>query len=459
MKEARYSQWLRPFVFLGDLAVLNAIFLVLYTSEHYLVATYMVSWFVFLGVVNISWLIIVFYTNPYRISRVFYFSRVVRDIVYTVFQHFLVTATAIFFLGLELVHLWGLPAVYLVLLVFMVVWRLALFRALQILREKGYNYRRVVIIGYGAIAKQLQDFFDKHPEHGYRFVGFFDDLNDHPSVLGKVDSLDQYLQNNPVDEVYCCLPYMKYGTIKKIISIGEDRLVKVKLITDFRGFASRNLALERFEHIPVLNVSSLPLDDRRNQVIKRVFDVLFTMLTTVLFFSWLFPIIAIIIKLDSKGPVFFRQKRTGMNNEEFLCVKFRTMQVNDEADQRQASRHDSRITRVGSFLRKTSLDELPQFFNVFSGEMSVVGPRPHMLKHTEEYAKVIGKFMSRHFVKPGVTGLAQAKGYRGETKDIMDMSNRVKLDRFYVENWSFLLDLKIIIQTIFELLRGSDKAY
>lgn len=439
--------------------VLNAIFLVLYAGEHYLVATYMISWFVFLGVVNLSWFIIVFYTNPYRISRVFYFSRVVRDIVYTVFQHFLVTATAILFLGLELIHLWGLPAVYLVLAVFMVVWRLSLFRGLQVLRARGYNYRQVVIIGYGTIARQLQEFFGQHPESGYKFIGFFDDTHDHASVLGKIDSLDEYLKSNPIDEVYCCLPYMKYGTIKRIISIGEDRLVKVKLITDFRGFASRNLVLERFERIPVLDVSSLPLDDRRNQVIKRVFDIIFTISISLLIFSWLFPIIALIIKLDSKGPVFFRQKRTGMNNEEFWCMKFRTMHVNNEADHRQASRHDPRITRVGSFLRKTSLDELPQFLNVLSGEMSVVGPRPHMLKHTEEYSKVINKFMARHFVRPGVTGLAQAKGYRGETRNIFDMSNRVKLDRFYIENWSFILDLKIIIQTIFELLRGSEKAY
>jgi lipopolysaccharide/colanic/teichoic acid biosynthesis glycosyltransferase len=179
----------------------------------------------------------------------------------------------------------------------------------------------------------------------------------------------------------------------------------------------------------------------------------------VLVFSWLYPIIAIAIKLNSRGPVFFRQRRTGQNNQEFWCFKFRTMHINDEADHKQASRNDSRITAVGAFLRRTSLDELPQFLNVLRGEMSIVGPRPHMLKHTEEYSKVIGKFMARHFVKPGVTGLAQSKGYRGETKDIIDMKNRVKLDRFYIENWSFLLDIKIIIQTIFELLRTSEKAY
>ncbi len=333
------------------------------------------------------------------------------------------------------------------------------FYFLQIYRSRGYNFRSVVVVGYGAISRQMEYFFKMHPEHGYRFMGFFDDTHANPKILGKVGGLEEYLRENPTDEIYCCLPYIKYGAIKKIIDLGEDRFIKVKLIADYRAFSFKGLELERYDHIPVLNVTSMPLDDRRNQVVKRTFDVIFSGFISIVIFSWLFPLIALAIRLDSRGPVFFRQRRTGQNNKEFWCLKFRTMQVNDQSDHQQASKNDSRITRVGSFLRKTSLDELPQFLNVLGGEMSVVGPRPHMLKHTEEYSKVIGKFMARHFVKPGVTGLAQSKGYRGETKSIIDMKNRVTLDRFYIENWSFLLDIKIIIQTVFELLRGSEKAF
>src|SRR5690606_37697231 len=179
----------------------------------------------------------------------------------------------------------------------------------------------------------------------------------------------------------------------RIIDLCEDRLIKVKMITDFRSFSFKGIELERYDHIPVINVSSVPLDDRKNQVMKRVFDIVFSSLLILTVFSWLFPIIMIAIKLDSKGPVFFKQKRTGKNNEDFLCLKFRTMYVNGDADRRQATKDDCRITKVGAFLRKTSLDELPQFINVLLGDMSVVGPRPHMLKHTEEYAKLIKKYM------------------------------------------------------------------
>ncbi len=462
MVKYRFSKYLRFFVFLGDICVLNGLFVGLYLTGHFIVETFAAeaaSWFYFLILLNVSWLVIIFYTNPYKVSRVFNFVKITGVVVYTVFQHFLVTCTLIYLLDFELVHKWGPPVVYFIFLFFVLTWRLAFFYFLQIYRSRGYNFRSVVVVGYGAISRQMEYFFRMHPEHGYKFVGFFDDQHTHPKILGKLSDIQAYLANNKIDEIYCCLPYIKYGAIKRIIDMGEERFLKVKLIADYRAFSFKGLELERYDHIPVLNVTSMPLDDRRNQVMKRVFDMIFSLFLTVFVFSWLFPLIAIAIKLDSRGPVFFRQRRTGQANQEFMCLKFRTMRINDDADHLQASKDDSRITRVGAFLRKTSLDELPQFMNVLNGDMSVVGPRPHMLKHTEEYSKVIGKFMARHFVKPGVTGLAQSKGYRGETKNILDMKNRVKLDRFYIENWSFLLDVKIILLTIFELLRGSEKAY
>jgi putative colanic acid biosysnthesis UDP-glucose lipid carrier transferase len=187
--------------------------------------------------------------------------------------------------------------------------------------------------------------------------------------------------------------------------------------------------------------------------------IVFSLGVAVGILTWLVPIIAVTIKLDSPGPVFFRQKRTGINNKPFDCLKFRTMTVNAEADTKQATKNDSRITRLGHFLRKSSLDEMPQFFNVLIGEMSLIGPRPHPLKLNERFYPNLERLMSRHYVKPGITGLAQCMGYRGETRDIIDMRNRVKLDRFYIENWSFLLDIKIVLLTVTSLLRGSDKAY
>lgn len=192
---------------------------------------------------------------------------------------------------------------------------------------------------------------------------------------------------------------------------------------------------------------------------KRMFDVLFALLVVTFLLSWLIPLVALIIKLESRGPVFFKQLRTGKDNKPFYCFKFRSMHVNDEANHRQASRGDARITRVGAIIRKTNIDELPQFLNVLRGEMSIVGPRPHMLKHTEEYAQVVNNFMQRHTVTPGITGLAQVRGFRGETKEIIAMAKRVKVDIWYIKNWSLLLDLKIVVMTIVQAIKGHDNAF
>ena len=201
--------------------------------------------------------------------------------------------------------------------------------------------------------------------------------------------------------------------------------------------------------LTIYNPQEIPLDNFSNRLIKRMFDIVFSSLVILFLLSWLFPLIAIIIKLDSKGPIFFRQLRTGIDNEIFSCVKFRTMQVNEDADTKQAQANDSRISRVGAFLRKYNIDELPQFFNVLFGEMSVVGPRPHMLKHTDQYSALISHYKVRHYVKPGVTGWAQVNGYRGLTDELWKMERRVDYDMDYLKNWNFYWDLKIIYLTVF----------
>jgi putative colanic acid biosynthesis UDP-glucose lipid carrier transferase len=206
-------------------------------------------------------------------------------------------------------------------------------------------------------------------------------------------------------------------------------------------------------------INTFSLDNSLHEKGKRVFDVLFSLMIIIGILSWLIPVLAIIIRLDSKGSLFFTQKRNGLYNKEFSCFKFRSMGINEFSDVDQASKHDERITKVGKFIRKTSIDELPQFFNVLFGNMSVVGPRPHMVKHTNMYAERIDRFMERHLIKPGITGLAQTKGFRGEIETDKDIINRVRYDIFYIEKWSFLLDLKIIFNTVFIALKGDKKAY
>ena len=340
-----------------------------------------------------------------------------------------------------------------------ITWRILLIYVLRAYRKHGMNYRNIIVYGYGDIARELVAFLRLHTEYGYRFRGFFDNKVTDTQIKGGFDDIKNYVIDNKIDEIYCCLPYVEYSDIRELIDFGDESLVKIKLLTDFRGFASKGIELQMYEHIPVLNVTSTPLDDWKNRFVKRVFDIIFSLAVIIGIFSWLFPIVALWVKLDSKGPIFFKQKRTGQDNNDFYCYKFRTMKVNSQSDNLQATKSDSRITKVGKILRKTSIDELPQFFNVLIGDMSVIGPRPHMLKHTEEYAKKVEKFMSRHFVKPGITGLAQAKGYRGETKYIRQMQNRVKLDRFYVDNWSLWLDIKILMLTVVSIIKGDENAF
>ena len=217
--------------------------------------------------------------------------------------------------------------------------------------------------------------------------------------------------------------------------------------------------MEYYGYLPILSLRDIPIEDPLNQFIKRAFDIILSIVVIVGILSWLSPILALLIRLESKGPVFFRQKRNGLDYKEFYCYKYRSMRVNPDAHIHQVRKNDVRITKVGKFLRKTSMDELPQFINVLFGEMSVVGPRPHMVSHTHMYAERIDKFMVRHFVKPGITGLAQTSGYRGEVETENDIINRVKYDIFYLENWSLLLDVKIVFQTVFNALKGEDKAY
>ena len=264
---------------------------------------------------------------------------------------------------------------------------------------------------------------------------------------------------NEVIEIFCCVPDIDHQEMRKLIDFGLNHFIKVNLVPDFRSISKNDLLLDVSEEFSVKDLSVVPLDKFGNQVIKRAFDLVFGILMTIFVLSWLVPLIGLIIKLDSKGPIYFRQKRGGLYNKPFNCLKFRTMVINSEADSKQAVKDDARITGIGKFLRKSSLDEFPQFLNVLTGEMSVIGPRPHPIKLNEDFSSRIEGLMSRHYVKPGITGLAQSMGYRGETRDLLDMKNRIAMDRFYIENWSLGLDLKIVFRTIVSLIKGNENAY
>ncbi|WP_428329121.1 undecaprenyl-phosphate glucose phosphotransferase [Mucilaginibacter sp.] len=343
------------------------------------------------------------------------------------------------------------------------LWKLVFLLIRRSERASLIDTREVIIVGAGRIGFDLHNYFQQNPDVGYKVRGFFDDnaanVTDEKLYLGVTDDCIAYVKQHKVAEIFCTLPISDSKTIEKLMIDADKNLIRFKSVPEYYDYDKKPTYIQSFGHIPIISVRTEPLENLLNRSIKRLFDVIFSIFVILFVFSWLFPILAIIIKLESKGPVFFTQVRSGRDNRPFRCFKFRSMKVNNESDKLQASRNDKRITKSGAFMRRTSLDELPQFFNVLLGNMSVVGPRPHMINHTKQYSALIDRFMVRHFLKPGITGWAQIKGLRGETKTVDAMLQRVEADVWYLENWSFLLDLKIIFLTVKNSVQGEENAF
>jgi len=335
--------------------------------------------------------------------------------------------------------------------------RLFIKMILSILRRKGYNFRRYLIIGAGQVGLNFYRKIVSNPELGIRIIGFLDDneeilKTDNPEytdtikslILGTTDKIELILKSFIIDNVIVALPMRAEQKIVDITNICEKYGVKAELIPDYFKIISVNPFMRQIEGYPLIGIRNVPLENMFNRFIKRLFDIVFSLIGLIVL-SPVFLVITILIKAISKGPVFFTQKRTGYKQREFKIYKFRTMIVNEESDVKQATKDDPRKTKIGDFLRKYNLDELPQLFNILKGDMSIVGPRPHMLLHTEEFYKKYDKYHIRHWVKPGLTGWAQVNGWRGDS----DIGMRVKYDIEYIENWSFFFDIKIIFLTIF----------
>lgn len=455
-----YSKYITPIHRWGDIILLNISFFLAY---YFLFEDFRLennkNYLFFLLFNTISFLASAYILQIYKIHRVTRISFVVINIIKLLFLNTLFNQLFIESTSLELDLTFRITNKLLFGLLIL-VWRLGMIYALKVYRRSGYNYRRVIIAGYGETSIELEDFFINHPEHGYHFLGYFDDNAKAINNLGgKISDIEEFVKKHQIDEIYCLMSRLSSEQMAKLIEFSETQLLRIKFLPESIGFNYKKLKIDFYDHLPVLILTSLPLDNIVNHLVKRLFDIIFSLLILIFLLSWLFPLLAILIKIDSKGPVLFKQKRTGMKNKDFWCLKFRTMKVNQDSEIKQAVINDPRITPLGSYLRKTSLDEFPQFLNVLMGDMSVVGPRPHMIKHTEEYSKLIDKYMVRHWVKPGITGLSQVKGFRGETTDPLLMKKRIRTDIFYLENWTFLLDLKIIALTIFNTLKGDKQAF
>ncbi len=334
--------------------------------------------------------------------------------------------------------------------------------ALQTTLVKNYDIRKAVaVLGINKGALKLASYLDQ--QSSLNFVGFLgqtphDSNFDKQLIFSKAAVHLKEAARSGVEEVFVSIDPNHIEDLSELIKEGERQCVRLKFVPDLTTDDNK-FKFEQMGSFTVMCARNEPLENIENRFKKRLFDIVISSLVIVFILSWLYPLLAIIIKIQNPGPVFFKQLRTGRDNKPFLCYKFRSMRINKDSDNRQAVANDDRITPIGRILRKTSLDEFPQFINVFLGNMSIIGPRPHMLSHTEEYREIIEKYMVRQFLKPGISGWAQVNGYRGETKEHYLMEKRVEMDIWYMENWSVMLDIKIIFLTVINIFKGEENAY
>jgi putative colanic acid biosynthesis UDP-glucose lipid carrier transferase len=330
-------------------------------------------------------------------------------------------------------------------------------------RNSDYLVKKVIILGYNDTAKKLAKYFEEDGLNTH-LLGYIEneenihELSNYP-VLADISNTLQIAKDLNIQEIFSTITPEQNKDIYQLMHQSERECIRFKIVPNLSLFITREVHIEYFGELPILSLRSEPLDDVGNRIKKRSLDIIVSFFTIVFILSWLMPLLGILIFLESGFPIFFKQLRTGKDKKPFYCWKFRSMKSNKEANIKQATKNDSRITRIGKFIRKTSLDEFPQFINVFRGEMSLVGPRPHMIKHTSDYSEIVDEYMVRQFIKPGITGWAQINGYRGEINNPEQIKMRVNKDLWYLENWTLWLDIQILFLTIYYVFKSDKNAY
>ena len=444
----RHSEFILHLSYALDLVLINTI--------AYLLPINLVEVALFHCYITIAWIVISFRAGFYLVHRYSKVTHILKLLVRQFSFYFLIIYAFIGFFKQPNMSRLALAQYVIIVFVVISVLKFLNYYLLMKYREKVKgDVRNVIVLGKNKKTAQLISMFNTRNEFGYNFMKQFCPREKEFDIQKCFD----YILSNNVDEIYCSVTELKNQEILDFINFADNNLKTLKFLPDNKNIYSKKLKFEYYDYLPILSLRDIPLHNPINAFIKRAFDVVFSLIVIFGLLIWLTPLLAILIWIESRGPLFFVQKRSGLDNKEFNCYKFRSMAMNKDADSQQAQKNDMRVTRIGKFIRATSIDELPQFYNVLFGDMSVVGPRPHMLKHTDEYADKVDKYMVRHFVKPGITGLAQVRGYRGEIEKDSDILNRIKFDIFYIENWSFLLDLKIIVQTVLNMFKGEEKAY
>ena len=475
---------IRVIVILGDFVLLSIIIMAFYylLPQDMLPVYFKSSIKEVLLVSNFSMLI-----AQYFFHTIIHFRKIRLNVIFLRVLKLTFAQAIIMFVALRIISDGGglfqfmlifIPALYATLLIA----RLTERNVLKFYRKRGGNTRSVVFVGSDPANLMLYKDLIAEPTTGYIVKGYFsndviedcpdefvklgsiDDLNktiesdNHNILVKKVHQKDDSFRLDLIDEFFCCLSHDESEEIIRIMRFCDNNIIHFHYVPRMYGNFRLHLKPERFGDMSLYTNLREPLTYMSNKIVKRLFDIVFSLIACILLLPFI-PIIGFIILCQSRGPVFFKQERTGLNGKTFLCYKFRSMHVNSDANTKQATKDDPRKFAFGEFMRKTNIDELPQFFNVLVGDMSVVGPRPHMVYHTEHYRKLIDKYMVRHFSRPGITGWAQVTGFRGETKELWQMEERIRRDIWYIENWSFWLDLKIILMTFTSFFKHDKNAY
>ncbi len=451
---------------IADLVILNLSFLtsavIAQSLETLIARDYM---FILLLLLNLIWFINVnlsgFYLDFFTRSFSFQFFNILKLVF------FQVGFTVLFiFLTKEDLFTRNFIVIYGFLLTVSISLRTAILKNILIsLRRKGKNIRNLLIIGAGEVGRNFKETIVRNADFGYHFKGFLDDALKDDEVIGALDQLDDKLKHMEIDEVVIALSAQPPELLDEIIRVCNINAVRIHIIPDYFRFLSSRFQISSIGNFPIITARQEPLEEANRRFLKRSFDIFFSILVLVLLLSWLYPLIALLIKLNSRGKVLFIQKRIGAKNEMFDCYKFRTL--NSESSKESAAfkpviMGDKRVTTVGKFLRKSNIDELPQFFNVLKGDMSVVGPRPHAIPYQDLYGKIFEEIKMRHNVRPGLSGWAQVNGLRGDVEDEAENNRRtilrMKYDLWYIENWTMRLDFQIILMTIWQMIKGDTKA-
>ena len=466
-KRGRYSWLLRPFLIIFDITVINVLAFYFFNFNEEKLYFFSNDFFnnkhllYFLYSIEL-WILSTSLLSFYKVYR---YTSALNIISLLIKQLFVYSIIFLAFVGaFRSINIQAFEMLNYLLLSFASISLVKLLSYYSLKTYRSYlkgNVRRVVIIGKGEGANELKSLFTKKKELGYKLLATFGDSKTGDYTGTVAESFDYLKENTGVDEIYCAIDELTEKQVNDFVKYANINHCNIKFIPNTKKLLTKRLKTDFYNYLPVQSIEEVALNNDFNKIIKRTFDVIFSIFIIVFVLSWVSVILFILIKLESKGPLFYKHKRNGINYKEFYCYKFRSLRTLEEVKGTYVKQNDNRVTKIGRFLRKTSIDELPQFINVLMGDMSVVGPRPHMLSYTEDYSKKIDKynFIFRHNVKPGITGLAQIKGYRGEVKSDEDIINRIKYDIFYIENWSLLIDIKIILQTVVHIFVVQDEAY